>query len=229
MKWYNLIIICAAFITLMLVATNKHLRMRSCIYDYQHAATPTGRTLCVVRGQMFMNTRLLPYVLDRYRDDRDVQFTVSMIAKCQSGEANRILWDKAVSSPPGSQIRVVCMAALLTRNQFKAWGEITDEDIEMIAVSMPVHIVHWRQILLKYSGAPMRSLAKDSYPERHKFKALFRECLEKYKAQETLRMMRDMDSGFPAVPAVQSSGAGTPLSDTDGMARLVARTPRRAA
>jgi len=138
-----------------------------------------------------MTTKLLPYVLSRYRDERDIEFTVAMIDACRTTEDNDILWATARDAASRQQIRIICFANLLSRGYVEVWGEVTEADMEVIAVSMPVHIAHWRQLMLQYSGRSINFLRKDTYPERYYFKALFRECIEKYRADQTRLMMQN--------------------------------------
>lgn len=177
--------------TFVMVGTNKHLRMKSLIQEYQVARGNLLKEQAIARGKGIMNTHLLPYVLERYRDERDIQFTVAMIGRCQTKEDNDILWATARDPRSRQQIRIICMANLLSRGYVEVWGEITEVDMEVIAVSMPVHIVHWRQLMLQYSGRSSNFLRRDTYPERHRFKALFRECIEKYRADQTRQMVEN--------------------------------------
>ena len=178
--------------TFIMVATNKHLRMKTLIQDYQVARGNLLKEQSIAKGKGIMNTRLLPFVLSRYRDERDIQFTVAMIGRCRSTEDNDIPWSTARDANSRQQVRIICLANLLSRGYVEVWGEMTENDMEIIAVSMPVHIVHWRQLMLQYSGRSSNFLRKDTYPERHRFKALFRECIEKYRADQTQQMMNDL-------------------------------------
>ena len=80
-------VITAAFV---LVGTNKHLRMKSCIQDFRLAQGNLRRESAIARGKGIMTTKLLPYVLSRYRDERDIEFTVDMIDVCRTTEDNDI-------------------------------------------------------------------------------------------------------------------------------------------
>lgn len=190
MKWaysiFILIVLAAA-----LIANNKHVRIKAMMRDFQIATNNPMREKHIARGLQIMNSALLPDVMNNYRDERDVQFTAAMIGACQDAKANRFLWETTRNNPPATQLRIISMASLLTRDQFDVWAELTQEDIDMIVLSMPVHVVHWRQILLKYSGRTKRFLRRDTFPERHKLRALFKECQERYKADETQRMLNE--------------------------------------
>lgn len=182
-------VITTAFV---LVATNKHLRMKTCIQNFQVARGNLVREQSIARAKGIMDTKLLPYVLSRYRDERDIQFTAAMIGICRTKADNDILWFTARDATSRQQIRIICLANLLSRGYVEVWGEVTEADMEVIAVSMPVHIVHWRQLMLQYSGRSSNFLRRDTYPERHRFKALFRECIEKYRADQTRQMIQNM-------------------------------------
>jgi hypothetical protein len=188
MKW-TITILLIIIGALSIYSANKQRRMKVCIDSFQRSYSASGRAYFINQGREIMCTELLPYVLESYRDERDIQFTAAMIGKCRSKADNEILLETARTSPPGEQIRIVCMTQLLNRGHFHVWEEITEDDINMIALSMPVHIVHWRQLMLQYRGRPAYVLRRDTYPERHRFKALLRDCIEKYKAQEPLKLI----------------------------------------
>ena len=186
MKWAA-IAFAITCIMLGLYLTDEHRQLKECYRYYQATTKPQLQSLYIRQGKKLMGTRSLPYVLDNYRDERDIAFTVAMISVCRSAKDNRILWDRVHNIPPGEQIRVICMAQLLVRGFFEVWDEIDQADIDMIATGMPVHIVHWKNLLLQYSGKPDTFLRKDTYPERHKFRSLFRECIRQYQKDQEKR------------------------------------------
>ncbi len=184
MKWLAIAfsIIC---IVLGLHLTNKHRQLKECYRYYQFTSNPRLYGKYIRQGKKLMSSKSLPYLLDR--DERDIPFTVAMINVSRKSQDNQVLWAIVRDTPPGQQIRVVCMAQLLGRGVFSVWAEIQQADIDMIATAMPVHIVHWKNLLLQYSGKPDTFLKRDTYPERHKFRALFRECIEKYESDAARR------------------------------------------
>lgn len=190
-KWWTIGSI-VLVIALALLTGSKRMQMKTCYAQYQSTRSQTLRNKYVERGRGLMSTKLLPYILGNYRDERDIQFTIAMIAACRTADDNIILWDTVRNTPTGQQIRIVCMSQLLSRGFLEVWSEITEADIEMISSAMPVHVVYWKNLLLQYSGKPSKVLSKDTYPERHKFKALFRECIRKYKAEEEKRALQSM-------------------------------------
>ena len=196
MKWWT-IAFTILFIAFCLNLTSKQQRMKTCIEQFQRARSQAMHEHCINQGKAMMCTKLLPYVLSSYRDERDIQFTVAMLGVCRTAKDHAILWETARADSTDQEVRIICMAQLLSRDQLKVWGEITEKDIEMIAHSMPVHIVHWKYLLLKYSGSPPSVLNRDTFPERHKFKALFRDCLEKHRANETRRLMLNPEATPP--------------------------------
>lgn len=190
MKWFAtaFVIIVACF---AIVLNSKPYRLKQFYTQYRYTPSQYLRSKYVRQAKRLMSTKSLKYVLEQYRDERDVEFTVGMISVSRTGKDTALLWQTVRNNPPGTQVRVVCMAQLLQRGFFDVWDEIQKGDIDMLATSMPIHICHWRNILIQYSGRPSRYLAHDTFPERYKFKALFRECIEKYHIEETKRLMKE--------------------------------------
>ena len=134
-----------------------------------------------------MRPRLIPYMLEVYSSGQDIEFAEAMIDACDSPKATERIWSIALNEQTQPLVRTICLAHLLNRNQLQAWTEVTDEDIEVISASMPAHVVHWKHLLVKYLGITHAYLNKDTFPERHKFKAAMRQCREQYTVQEAYR------------------------------------------
>lgn len=190
-KW----IITAVFmIVFVLLLNNKKMEMRTVFNDYQYAKGPWNKEVHIERGKKVMRPRLIPLMLDMYADGKDIEFAEAMINSCVDPKATALLWETARDPESDPLVRTICLAHLVNRDELKAWTVITEEDIEVINTSMPAHVVHWKHLLVKNSGVTHAYLNKDTFPERHKFKAVFRQCIESYtlkeKAREAQRLKR---------------------------------------
>lgn len=180
-KWIATFIMMVIFVFFM---TNKKMELQTIFNDYQYSKKPWVKELHVDRGREIMRARLLPYVLDIYSTGRDIEFAAAMVAECDGQEGTARLW-KFIEDPKTDPFtRTICMAHLLSRDQLRVWSEITEADIELISASVPAHVVHWKTLLLKYTGGTQAAFKNDTFPERHKFKALFRECIQMYTLKE---------------------------------------------
>lgn len=188
-KWVVIGII-LFFIALGMMTSTKQQRMKSCFEKFQTTHNYQQRRKIIAQGKSIMDPKLLPYILSSYRDESDIEFTVAMIGLCQAHEDNDVLRAAVQDESLGRQVRIICMAQLFGRGYIDILGEVTDEDIEMIAISMPVHIIHWKQLLLNYSGKPRSLLNRDTFPERRIFKALFRDCISLHNVRELKKQMR---------------------------------------
>lgn len=196
-KWIITFICMVGFVLLM---NNKKLEMKSIFNDYQWAKGPWAKEMHVDRGREIMRPSVLPYVLEIYSTGQNIEFAEAMIGACKSGEGTARLW-KFVDDPETDPfVRTICMAHLLNRDQLRVWSEITDADIELISASMPAHVVHWKTLLLKYTGRTQKAFKHDTFPERHKFKALFRECIQMYKLKEEQRMQMKVQEPVYELP-----------------------------
>jgi len=174
-------------ILFVLLMTNRKMEMKAIFNDYQFAKSSWGKELHVDRGRKIMRTSLLPYVLEIYGSGDDIEFAEAMVNACDSKEATDLLWKIAEDPKTKPLIRTICLAHLLNRHQLWVWSEITEQDIDTIATSMPAHVVHWKTLLLRDTGQPRSVFKNDPYPERYKFKALFRQCIETYTLKEQQR------------------------------------------
>ncbi|QBG49067.1 hypothetical protein EGM51_17295 [Verrucomicrobia bacterium S94] len=177
--------ICMIFFVLLM--TNKKMEMRTIFNDYQYSKGYWNKAIHIERGKEIMRPRLIPYMLEIYASGHDIEFAEAMIDSCQEQKATDLLWEIALNEETKPLVRTICLAHLLNRDELRAWTEITDEDIEVISASMPAHVVHWKHLLVKYVGVTHAYLNKDTFPERHKFKATFRRCIEMYKVKEADR------------------------------------------
>ncbi|MDF7800199.1 hypothetical protein P4C99_12040 [Pontiellaceae bacterium B1224] len=206
-KWIVTIICMIGFVLLM---NNKKLEMKSIYNDYLWAKGPWAKGQHVDRGRAIMRPSVLPYILEIYSTGQNIEFPEAMIGACDSDAGTARLW-KYVDDPETDEfVRTICMAHLLNRDQLRVWSEITDEDIEFISASMPAHVVHWKTLLLKYTGETQSAFRNDTFPERHKFKALFRECIDMYKLKEEQRQQMKMHE------PVYDDSLEEPLSDLSG-------------
>jgi hypothetical protein len=186
-------------VAFVLVMTNKKMEMKAIYNDYQFSKAPWAKEMHVDRGRAIMRPRLIPYILEIYTRGEDIEFAAAMIAACDSKEGTARLW-KFIEDPETDPFaRTICMAHLLNRDQLKVWSLITADDIELISASMPAHVVHWKTLLLKYTGKTQAAFKKDTYPERHKFKALFRECIKMYTLKERQRTQFQKRKRFPSM------------------------------
>ncbi|MDF7808245.1 hypothetical protein P4E94_12400 [Pontiellaceae bacterium B12219] len=181
--------------------SNKKMEMKAIFNDYQYAKSHVAKRVHVQRGREIMRPSLIPFALEIYATGNDIEFAEAMIASCDSDKATAMLWDIAQAEDTDPLIRTICMAHLLNRDQLWVWGQITDEDIETICGAMPAHVVHWKHILIKYSGKTHRYFKNDTYPERHKFRALFRECIETYEQKEEYRELLNIQHSSRTTPA----------------------------
>lgn len=191
-KWIITFIMMVLFVLFM---TNKKLEMESIFNDYQYVKPPWAKAMHVERGREIMRPRLLPYVLNIYASGQDIEFAEAMVNACESQKGTEALWDIAANPETKPLVRTICLAHLLNRDQLWVWAEITPEDIETISSSMPAHVVHWKTLLLKYSGETQSALKNDTFPERHKFKALFRECIRIYEPKGKSMPSRQASTG----------------------------------
>ncbi len=183
-KWIATFIMMVIFVYFM---TNKKMEMNTIFNDYQYAKKPWAKELHVDRARKIMRPRLLPYVLEIYAQGRDIEFSAAMVAACNGPDGIVRLW-KFVDAPETDPFtRTICMAHLLNRDQLAVWSEITEADIEVISTSVPAHVVHWKTLLLKHTGGTQAAFKNDTFPERHKFKALFRECIKMYTRKNQQR------------------------------------------
>lgn len=154
-----------------------------------------------------MRPELLPYILEIYSSGRDIEFAEAMVGACDNKVGADRLWKFVEDPETAPLVRTICMAHLLNRDELHVWSHITEQDIETIANSMPAHVVHWKTLLLKYTGKSRSALMRDTFPERHKFKALFRECIEIYTLKEQQRIeLRERNRStkrFPGKPRLK--------------------------
>lgn len=183
-KWIFTALCMVIFILLM---TNKKMEMKTIFNDYQYSKGYGNKHVHINRGREIMRPRLIPYMLDIYASAKDLEFAEAMIDACQEPKATALLWEIALDEETDQLVRTICLAHLLNRDELRAWTKITNEDIESINRSMPAHVVHWKHLLVKHTGVTHAYLNKDTYPERHKFKATFRECIEMYSLKEQER------------------------------------------
>ncbi|MDF7824146.1 hypothetical protein P4B35_08995 [Pontiellaceae bacterium B12227] len=183
-KWIFTFICMVGFVLLM---TNKKMEMKTIFNDYQYCKGPWNKELHVDRAREIMRPRLIPYILEIYTSGQDIEFAEAMIDACDSQKGTDYLWEIALDDETPQLTRTICLAHLLNRDQLRAWTEITEEDIESINTSMPAHVVHWKHLLVKYLGLTHAYLNKDTFPERHKFKAAMRKCIQQYSVQEEYR------------------------------------------
>lgn len=183
-KWIFTAVCMVVFILFM---TNKKMEMKTIFNDYQYSKTYWGKKVHIDRGREIMRPSLIPYMLEVYASAQDIEFAEAMIDACQEQKATDLLWEIALDDETDQLVRTICLAHLLNRDELRAWTEITEEDIESISMSMPAHVVHWKHLLVKYVGVTHAYLNKDTFPERHKFKATFRKCIEMYKVKEQHR------------------------------------------
>ncbi|MEI6891918.1 MAG: hypothetical protein V5783_07080 [Pontiella sp.] len=177
MKWIFTFICMIGFILLM---TNKTMEMKTILNDYQYCKGPTNKEKNIERGRAIMKPKLLPYILEIYTAGYDIAFAEAMVGACDSPKATEKLWEIAHAEETPPLTRTISLAHLLNRNQLRAWSEVTPEDIEVISASMPAHVVHWKHLLVKNLGLTHAYLNKDTFPERHKFKAAMRKCIQQY-------------------------------------------------
>lgn len=187
-KWVTIAII-ILFTAGGLMMTTRKQRMAVCFEKFQTTSNFQPRRRIIERAKPIMHSKLLPYILNSYRNESDIQFTVAMIGLCTSHEDNDTLRAFARDPSTAQQVRIICMAQLFSRGYIDILGDVTDEDIEMIASSMPVHIIHWKQLLVHYSGRPRSCLYNDPLPERRRFKALFRDCIELHDIKEAKKRL----------------------------------------
>ncbi len=190
-KWIATFIMMVIFCFFM---TNKKMEMKTIFNDYQWAKKPWQKEMHVDRGREIMRHQLIPYMLEIYISGRDIEFAEAMIDECDSPEGTALLWKIAEDPETDPFARTICMAHLLNRDQLRVWSEVTEKDIELISASMPAHVVHWKTLLLKYTGRTQSAFKNDTFPERHKFKALFRECIKTYTLKEQQRAQVQKDS-----------------------------------
>ena len=183
MKWIFMFLCMIIFV---LILTNKRLEMRTVYNDYQYAKGSGNKKVHVERGRETMRPRLIPYMLDIYSSGKDIEFAEAMIDACRDPKATHRLWEIALADDTDPQVRTICLAQLLNRGELRVWSEITEEDIEVINTSMPAHVIHWKHLLVKHADVTHAYLNKDTFPERHKFKATFR-CIEMYQLKEEQR------------------------------------------
>ena len=197
-KWIITFVLMVGFIFLM---NNKKLEMKSIFNDYQFAKGPWAKEMHVDRGREIMRPGLLPFILEIYASGKDLEFSEAMVDACDSKEGTDRLWEFVEDPKTAPLVRTICIAHLLNRNELRVWSLITEQDIETVAASMPAHVVHWKILLFKYTGQPPIFLKNDTFPERHKFKALFRECIQTYTLKEQqriqLREKQILDQTFP--------------------------------
>ena len=183
-KWIFTFICMIVFVFFM---TNKKMEMKTIYNDYQYAKGYWGKEIHIERGREVMRPRLIPFMLEIYSTAQDIEFAEAMINSCDSQKATDLLWEIALHEETEPLVRTISLAHLLNRDELRAWTEITEEDIDVISASMPAHVVHWKHLLVKYVGVTHAYLNKDTFPERHKFKATFRRCIEMYKLKEENR------------------------------------------
>jgi hypothetical protein len=183
-KWIFTFICMIGFVLLM---TNKKMEMKTIFNDYQYAKGPWKKEIHVDRAREIMRPRLIPYMLEIYSSGQNIEFAEAMLDACQGPKATERLWEIALTQETEPLVRTICLAHLLNRDQLRAWSEVTDEDIEVISASMPAHVVHWKHLLVKHLGLTYVYLNKDTFPERHKFKAAMRQCKEQYSVREDQR------------------------------------------
>lgn len=183
-KWIFTLICTILFVLLL---TNKKLEMRTVLNDYRYARKPWSKEAQIDRGREIMRPRLIPAMIELYASGRDIEFAEAMIDSSRGPKATERLWQIALADDTEPLQRTICLAHLLNRDELRAWSEITEEDIEVISASMPAHVVHWKHLLVKHAGVTHAYLNKDTFPERHKFKAVFRKCIEMYRVKEEER------------------------------------------
>lgn len=183
-KW---IFTAVCMIIFVLFLTNKKMEMKTIFNDYLYTKGYYNKAAHIERGKEVMRPHLIPYMLEIYASAQDIEFAEAMIDSCKEQKATELLWKIARDENTDSLIRTICLAHLLNRDQLQAWTEITETDIENINTSMPAHVVHWKHLLVKHIGVTHAYLNKDTYPERHKFKATFRRCIQTYKQKEAER------------------------------------------
>ena len=184
MKWIFTLICMIGFVLLM---NNKTMEMKTIFNDYQYCKGPWKKEQHVDRAREVMKPRLIPYILDIYTSGQDIEFAEAMIDACDSQKGTERLWEIALNEKTHPFTRTICLAHLLNRDQLRAWTEVTNEDIEVISASMPAHVVHWKHLLVKYLGLTHSYFNKDTFPERHKFKAAMRQCIQQYTVKEEYR------------------------------------------
>ncbi len=201
MKW---IITAVCMIGFILLLNNKQMEMRTVFNDYQYSKGPWNKSVHIEHGREVMRPRLIPFVLEVYASGKDIEFAEAMLDACREQKASDMLWEIALNPETQPLVRTICFAQLLNRDDLRVWSEITEADIEVINTSMPAHVVHWKHLLVKHSGITHAYLNKDTYPERHKFKAAFRDCIEMYKLKEQQREQLNSsyrsDQTFPSQP-----------------------------
>jgi hypothetical protein len=191
-KWIFTFICMVGFVLLM---NNKTMEMKTIYNDYQYCKGPWNKEMNVNRGREIMKPRLIPYILDIYSSGQNIEFAEAMIDECDSQKATERLWKIARDEETQPLTRTICLAHLLNRDQLRAWAEMTDEDIEVISASMMAHVVHWKHLLVKHLGLTHSHFNKDTFPERHKFKAAMRQCIQQYSIKEQSRQKQNQQNG----------------------------------
>jgi hypothetical protein len=197
-KWIVTFILMVIFVVIM---SNKKMEMKAIYNDYQFSKSHVAKRVHVQRGREIMRPSLIPFALDIYATGEDIEFAEAMVAAADSDKATEMLWDIAQAEDTPPIVRTICLAHLLNRDQLWVWGQITDEDIDTICEAMPAHVVHWKHILIKYSGKTHRYFRNDTFPERHKFRALFHECIETYELKEEHRELLKIQQSSKIDPA----------------------------
>jgi hypothetical protein len=188
-------------IIFVVIMSNKKLEMKSIFNDYQYSKGRMAKQVHIQRAREIMRPSLLPFALNIYATGQDIEFAEAMVSACQGPKAIEILWEIAQAEDTPPIMRTICLAHLLNRDQLWVWGQITEEDIDTICVAMPAHVVHWKHLLVKYTGKSYRYFRNDTYPERHKFRALFHECIETYEMREERKKLLEIQHSSKTVPS----------------------------